>query len=224
MPGPVLQAISLALICLGAKMVAAIWTSGLAGFFVSLSLILAIGAQNAFVLRQGLRREHVGAVVAVCALSDATLIGVGVGGMGALLPAVPWLDAIMRWASVAFLFVYGALRFRAALRGGEALVPAPGQAASALSVFLTCLAFTWANPHVYIDTVFLIGSIAAQYAPYGFSFGIGAAAGSFAFFTTLGFGARLLAPVFAKPKAWVVLEAGIGCTMWAIALTLALNG
>jgi L-lysine exporter family protein LysE/ArgO len=200
------------------------WVALVSGFATSLGLILAIGAQNAFVLRQGLRREHVALVVATCAISDALLIAVGVGGLAAVLPSYPLFSQIMLWASIAFLFVYGALRFRAALRGGEALVPAPGQAASALSVFLTCLAFTWANPHVYIDTVFLIGSIAAQYAPYGFSFGIGAAAGSFAFFTTLGFGARLLAPVFAKPKAWVVLEAGIGCTMWAIALTLALNG
>ena len=200
------------------------WTALISGFATSLGLILAIGAQNAFVLRQGLRREHVALVVATCAISDALLIALAVGGFAAVLPSYPLFSKIMMWAGIAFLFVYGALRFRAAWRGGEALVPARGEAAPALSVFLTCLAFTWANPHVYIDTVFLIGSIGAQYAPHGLSFGIGAAAGSLAFFTTLGFGARLMAPVFAKPKAWVVLEAGIGCTMWAIALALALNG
>jgi L-lysine exporter family protein LysE/ArgO len=200
------------------------WVALVSGFFTSLGLILAIGAQNAFVLRQGLRREHVALVVATCAISDALLIAVGVGGFAAVLPSYPLFSQIMLWAGIAFLFVYGALRFRAAFRGGEALMPAKGEAASALSVFLTCLAFTWANPHVYIDTVFLIGSLGAQYVPHGLFFGIGAAAGSLVFFTTLGYGARLLAPLFARPKAWVVLEAVIGCTMWAIALTLALNG
>jgi L-lysine exporter family protein LysE/ArgO len=200
------------------------WVALVSGFVTSLGLILAIGAQNAFVLRQGLRREHVLLVVATCAISDALLISLGVGGFAALLPSYPLFSKIMLWAGIAFLFVYGALRLRAAFRGGEALMPAKGESAPAFTVFLTCLAFTWANPHVYIDTVFLIGSIGAQYAPHGLFFGIGASAGSFVFFTTLGFGARLLAPVFAKPRAWVVLEAGIGCTMWAIALTLARNG
>lgn len=198
-----------------------VWTSGIAGYFVSLSLILAIGAQNAFVLRQGLRREHVGPVVAVCALSDATLIAVGVGGMGALLPAVPWLDATMRWASVAFLFVYGALRFRAALKGGEALLPSNTASPSLASVLATCLIITWANPHVYLDTVVLLGSISARYSPFELAFGIGAALGSLSFFTSLGYGARLLAPVFASPKAWVVLEILVGLTMWVIAAVLA---
>ena len=200
------------------------WTALISGFITSLGLILAIGAQNAFVLRQGLRREHVLMVVATCAISHALLISLGVGGFAAVLPSYPLFSQIMLWAGIAFLVVYGALRFRAAFRGGEALMPAKGEAVPALTVFLTCLAFTWANPHVYIDTVFLIGSLAQQYAPHGLFYGIGAAVGSFAFFTTLGFGARLLAPVFAKPNAWVLLEAGIGFTMWAIALTLAVNG
>ena len=190
------------------------------GYLTAVSLILAIGAQNAFVLRQGLRREHVGPVVALCALSDAVLIAVGVAGFGAVSGAVPWLGEAMRWAGVAFLLVYGALRFRAAARGGEALMPAAGQGASLRSVLLTCAVLTWANPHVYLDTVVLIGSISAQHAPHGLAFGMAAAAGSLSFFTALGYGARLLAPVFARPQAWVWLEIGVGVVMWAIAAGL----
>ena len=125
---------------------------------------------------------------------------------------------------MAFLLVYGALRFRAALRGGEALRPADGARASLSSVIGTCLVLTWANPHVYLDTVALIGSISAQYAPYQLQFGVAAACGSLSFFAALGFGARFLAPLFANPRAWVVLEVVIGLTMWAIAAGLALGG
>lgn len=194
-----------------------------AGFLVAISLIAAIGAQNAFVLRQGIRREHVLAVVLTCALSDALLIAAGVGGFGLVSDAVPWLADVMLWGGVAFLVVYGAMRFRAAWAGGAALMPAPGGAAPLGKVLATCLVLTWANPHVYLDTVVLLGSISAQYAPYGVAFGMGAAAGSFVFFSALGFGARLLGPVFAKPRAWVVLEVVVGCTMWAIAAKLALT-
>jgi L-lysine exporter family protein LysE/ArgO len=194
------------------------------GYFISISLILAIGAQNAFVLRQGLRREHVAATVAVCALSDAILIAAGVAGFGFVSARIPWLGDAMRWGGVLFLLVYGALRFRAAMQGGEALKPSAGQSASLLSVVTTCLILTWANPHVYLDTVVLIGSIAAQYDPHRLAFGVAAALGSLSFFTALGYGARLLAPVFAKPKAWVVLELIVGVTMWAIAAGLAFGG
>lgn len=194
------------------------------GFLVSLSLILAIGAQNAFVLRQGLLREHVGWVVFTCALSDAILIAVGVTGFGALSTKLPLLGDVMLWAGVAFLLVYGAMRFLAALRGGDALVPKAGQGASLRAVLTTCLILTWANPHVYLDTVMLMGSIASQYAPYQMLFGMGAALGSCLFFAVLGFGARLLAPLFANPRAWVYLEVIVGVTMWAIAATLVLNG
>lgn len=195
-------------------------SAALAGYAVSLSLILAIGAQNAFVLRQGLRREHVGAVVAACALSDAVLILAGVGGFGAVSDAVPWLAEAMRWLGVAFLTVYGALRFRAALRGGEALQPAAGEKAALRKVLGTCLLLTWANPHVYLDTMVLIGSISSHYVPAHWAFGAGAVAASLSFFAVLGYGARLLAPLFARPAAWVVLEVGVGITMWAIALGL----
>lgn len=193
------------------------------GFLTSLSLILAIGAQNAFVLRQGIRREHVAAVVALCAVSDAILIGCGVAGFGAVINMLPWIVPAMRWFGVAFLAYYGALRFRAALKGGEALMPAAEAAAPLTQVLTTCALLTWANPHVYLDTMVLLGSISTHYAPQEAAFGIGAAAASFAFFAALGFGARLLAPLFAAPRAWVVLEVVVGLTMWAIAATLALG-
>ena len=194
------------------------------GYLVSLSLILAIGAQNAFVLRQGLRREHVAAVVAVCAISDAILIGAGVAGFGALTRALPWFGDAMRWAGVAFLLVYGALRFRAAARGGEALRPSEAAAAPLGKVLATCLLLTWANPHVYLDTLVLIGSISAQHAGHQLAFGFAAAMASVTFFSALGFGARVLAPVFARPVAWVWLEIGVGCVMWSVAAALALGG
>ena len=195
--------------------------AALHGYVVAVSLILAIGAQNAFVLRQGIRREHVAAVVAVCALSDAVLIAAGVAGFGALSGVAPWFGEAMRWLGVGFLGVYGGLRFRAAARGGEALRPSPAQSAPLGRVVGTALLLTWANPHVYLDTVVLLGSISAQYAPHQAVFGIAAAFGSVSFFSALGFGARFLAPVFAKPAAWVWLEIGVGCTMWAIAAALA---
>ena len=132
------------------------------GYLVAVSLILAIGAQNAFVLRQGLRREHVGAVLLTCAVSDAVLMAAGVAGFGLVSARLPWFGEAVRWGGVAFLLVYGALRFAAAMRGGEALRPAPGVSVSLRKVITTCLILTWANPHVYLDTVVLIGSISAQ--------------------------------------------------------------
>lgn len=198
--------------------------AAVSGYLVALSLILAIGAQNAFVLRQGLRREHVAAVVVVCAVSDAVLIGAGVAGFGAISARLPWFGEAMRWLGVAFLLAYGALRFKAALKGGEALRPSEAGAAPLGKVLATCLVLTWANPHVYLDTVVLIGSISAQYAPYQAVFGVAAAGASLSFFTALGFGARALAPVFARPVAWVWLEIGVGLVMWGIAAGLALGG
>jgi L-lysine exporter family protein LysE/ArgO len=193
------------------------------GYLTSLSLILAIGAQNAFVLRQGIRREHVAAVVLVCAASDAVLITAGVAGFGAVSAALPWIGTAMRWFGVAFLLVYGALRFRAALSGGEALKPVAGAEVSLRRVVATCLVLTWANPHVYLDTMVLLGSISTQYAPHQAAFGLAAVLGSFSFFGALGYGARLLAPVFASSRAWVGLEIVVGVTMWGIAAALALG-
>jgi L-lysine exporter family protein LysE/ArgO len=195
-------------------------TALLAGFLAALSLIAAIGAQNAFVLRQGLRREHVLPVVLACAVSDALLISAGVAGFGTLSALAPWITTAMLYAGAAFLIVYGALRFRAALAGGDALLPAAGKSASLGRTLATVLVLTWANPHVYLDTVVLLGAISAQYAPQQWTFGLGAIGGSFTFFSALGFGARLLAPLFANPKAWVWLEVMVGLTMWTIAAAL----
>lgn len=203
---------------------AAMWTALFFGFFTGLSLILAIGAQNAFVLRQGLRREHVALVVAICAISDALLIMAGVLFLGALLPLVPWLAGAMRWVGAAFLAAYGALRFHAAWQGGERLLPSASARVPAWRAAATCLLLTWANPHVYLDTLVLLGSISAQYAPHNLAFGGGAAFASLIFFAALGYGARLLAPLLASPRAWVVLEILIGATMWAIAGFLLLEG
>ena len=198
--------------------------AAVAGFFTGLSLILAIGAQNAFVLRQGLRGEHVGAVVAVCALSDALLIAAGVAGFGMVAARVPWLGPAMLYAGAGFLVVYGALRFRAAARGGAALRPEGGEAASLRAVLGTCLLFTWANPHVYLDTLVLVGGVSAHYAPREAAFGAGAMVASGLFFAVLGYGARVMAPMFARPRAWVVLEAGMGVVMWVLAAVLVLRG
>ena len=192
--------------------------AGLSGFGLGLSLILAIGAQNAFVLRQGLRREHVLPVVLVCAVSDAVLVTAGVAGFGALAEAVPGLERVMRYGGAAFLIAYGARAFAAAARGGEALEAGSG-AGSRRRAVLTCLALTWLNPHVYLDTVVLLGSVSAQYADR-LAFGLGAVAASFVFFFALGFGARLLAPVFARPLSWRVLDIGVGAVMWGIAIGL----
>jgi L-lysine exporter family protein LysE/ArgO len=193
----------------------------LSGFALGLSLILAIGAQNAFVLRQGLRREHVFWICLTCALSDAILIVAGIAGTGALTRAAPWFETLMRYGGAAFLVWYGAQNFRAAWRGGAAL-SGEGRAQTNLrTAILTVLALTWLNPHVYLDTVVLIGSISAQYENT-LAFGLGATTSSFVFFFALGYGARLLQPVFANPKAWQILELLIGLTMWAIAAKLIL--
>jgi L-lysine exporter family protein LysE/ArgO len=194
----------------------------IAGFALGFSLILAIGAQNAFVLRQGLRGEHVLAVCLTCALSDAVLIAAGVGGMGAAVSALPGLTTALLWGGAAFLFVYGALRFRAAWLGGESLRPqAPEGVTGTLAAALaTCLALTWLNPHVWLDTVVLLGSVATRWQGQRLGFGIGAAAASFVFFFGLGYGARFLRPLFARPLAWRWLDAGVGVTMWVIAAGL----
>jgi L-lysine exporter family protein LysE/ArgO len=191
------------------------------GFATSAALIIAIGAQNAFVLRCGLRREHVLAVVLVCALSDALLITLGIVGLGALVQGSPTLLLAARYGGAAFLIAYGALAARRALRP-EALVAAGGDTPLALRTALTmCLAVTYLNPHCWLDTVVLLGSIASQRpATARAGFGIGAATASFAWFFALGYGARVLHPLFARPIAWRVLDAAIALVMWAIAATL----
>ncbi len=193
----------------------------LTGFATGLSLILAIGAQNAFVLRQGLLRAHVFWVCLTCALSDAILIAGGVAGFGAVVAAAPWLPALMRYAGAAFLVGYGAIRFRAAWRGTGGLTQAEGRG-GLWPTLATCLALTWLNPHVYLDTFGLVGAISTGFAPGAerTAFGAGAVTASFVFFFGLGYGARLLAPLMRRPGTWRVLDAGIGLTMWALAAGL----
>lgn len=197
------------------------FNAALSGFLLGLSLIVAIGAQNAFVLRQGLRREHVLAVCLTCALSDAVLICLGVGGFGAIGIAVPWIGPVMRYGGALFLVLYGMRSFRAALVSQGGLSPSDAGGRGLAATLATCLALTWLNPHVYLDTVVLLGSISSQYATAKASFGLGAVTASFLFFFSLGYCARLLRPVFAMPGAWRVLDMLIGMTMCGLALRLA---
>lgn len=190
------------------------------GLLLGLSLIVAIGAQNAFVLRQGLRGEHILAVCLTCAISDAVLILAGVGGFAQAVDRVPWLETATRYAGAAFLFAYGLRSFRAAVRSGDALTPAAAVPAGLGATLATCLALTWLNPHVYLDTVVLLGSVSTQFAADKHAFALGAMTSSFLFFFSLGYGARLLRPVFARPGAWRVLEVTIGIVMCTIAATL----
>ncbi|MDO5659060.1 MAG: LysE/ArgO family amino acid transporter [Paracoccus sp. (in: a-proteobacteria)] len=193
----------------------------LTGLFTMLPLIVAIGAQNAFILRQGLLRQHVLPVVLFCAISDAVLIAVGVFAAGRLSTLAPWFATAMTWGGAAFLFAYGLRSFRSAWVGGAAL--RAGQGAGSLGAALaTVAALTWLNPHVYLDTVVLVGSISAQVADKT-GFALGAMSASFLFFFSLGYGARLLAPVFARPRAWQVLDVLIGLVMWSIAFGLILG-
>ncbi len=200
--------------------------AAVSGLGLGLSLIIAIGAQNAFVLRQGLRREHVFLVVAICALSDLLLIAAGVGGAGLLFTAVPWLGEVVRWVGAAFLLLYGLFAARRVLRPSRLTASDDGTAPtrpSAVAVAVTCLALTWLNPHVYLDTVVLLGSVASTHGDWRWAFGAGAGLGSILWFSVLGFGARLLAPVFARPVAWRVLDAVIAVVMVVLAVTLAVS-
>ena len=192
------------------------------GFALSITLILAIGAQNAFVLRQGLGQAHVFWVCLTCGVIDAVLIVAGIAGFGALAQAVPWFENAMRFGGAAFLIWYGGLNALSAWRGGIALEPAEDEQQSLASVIGTLLALSLLNPHVYLDTVVLIGSISAQYEDR-VTFGFGAVTASLTFFFALGYGARLLRPIFANPRSWQVLDALIALTMWAIAAKLILT-
>jgi L-lysine exporter family protein LysE/ArgO len=194
------------------------------GFLLGAGLIIAIGAQNAFVLRQGLKRAHVFAVTTVCWLSDALLIAIGVAGMGRLVTASPVLLLWITAAGVAFLAAYGAIAFFRALRPGR-LEAAAGRGESLRATVLTALALTFLNPHVYLDTVVLIGGLSARHAgAAAAAFATGAATASMVWFYGLGFGARLLAPLLARPAAWRFLDLGIAIVMWGIAVRLAVEG
>lgn len=229
----------------------------IAGLGLGFSLIIAIGAQNLFVLRQGLRREHVLVVATICAVSDAALIALGVSGIGLVLQAVPWLVDVVRWAGAAFLVVYGLLAARRAWRptgdvlggpddpdaahdvvGGGAVElrsgaeapasvatrvrPASAATARVLPVVFTCLALTWLNPHVYLDTVFLLGTVANTHGDQRWLFAAGAMAASFLWFFGLAFGARLLGRWLSTPRAWRIVDAVIAVVMIALGVSLVL--
>lgn len=209
-------------------------TSLLAGLGLGFSLIIAIGAQNLFVLRQGLRREHVIAVAAVCALSDAALIALGVSGIGLILETVPWLIDAVRWAGAIFLVTYGLLAARRAWRpSGKSLdATAPTGDGSATGttttrtklapVLLACLALTWLNPHVYLDTVFLLGGVANTHGDLRWVFAAGAMAASLIWFFGLAFGSRFLSRWLSTPRAWRIVDAVIAVVMIALGISLVL--
>jgi L-lysine exporter family protein LysE/ArgO len=190
------------------------------GFFTGLTLIIAIGAQNAFVLRLGLARNHVGIAVVVCAVSDVLLIVLGISGLGALFRSLPTALVVMRWVGVIYLLWYAFRSFRSALRP-QALIAGEQEPLSRRSVLLMVLGFTFLNPHVYLDTVLLLGSIGNQYEPNEWWFALGASIASVTWFVTLGFGARIAAPLMSRPVTWRILDIGIGLVMVAIALRLA---
>ncbi len=193
------------------------------GVGIGLSLIVVIGAQNAFVLRQGLRREHVLPVVAVCAGSDALLIAAGVGGLGALVDAAPGLLDAVSLVGAAFLLAYAAIAARRSLRPATLGSDPSGPPIALRRALTTAVALTWLNPHVYLDTVVLLGSVARSYGADRWWFGAGATLGSVVWFTALGLGARLLRPVFARPTAWRVLDGVIAILMSVIAVELLLG-
>jgi L-lysine exporter family protein LysE/ArgO len=194
------------------------------GLLAGLSLIVAIGSQNAFVLRQGLKRSHVALVVTVCAASDVLLIGLGVGGLGVIIERAPLLLDVVRWAGALFLTGYAILAARRAVRG-EALDAGGGTRSTSWQAALgTSLALTWLNPHVYLDTVLLLGSLASTHGAVGrWWFAAGAALGSILWFTALGVGARYLAPLFHRRSAWRVLDALIAVVMLTLAVMLVIG-
>ncbi len=191
-----------------------------AGFSLGISLILAIGAQNAFVLKQGIRQHHLFWVCFICALSDAILISAGVAGFGLVVKAFPMIETFARYAGAAFLTLYGCKSLLSAWRDSHSMKPQGDSQSSRLRTIGLCLAFTWLNPHVYLDTVVLLGSISTQYQPHQLYFGVGAVTASFVFFFSLGYGAKLLIPLFEKERSWKVLEVVIGVVMLALAAGL----
>ncbi|WP_037585881.1 LysE/ArgO family amino acid transporter [Stenoxybacter acetivorans] len=197
-------------------------TAFLYGFGVGFSLILAIGAQNAFVLKQGLKRQYVFLVCFTCALSDSILIYSGVAGFSEIIRGFPIIVDFAKYFGASFLFFYGAKNFYSALNNNESLIPSDIEKNSPYKILLLCLAFTWLNPHVYLDTIILIGSISIQFPNHTYLFGLGAMFASWVFFFSLGYGARVLLPLFKKTISWKILDFLIGVIMWSIAISLLL--
>lgn len=197
--------------------------AALSGLGFGLSLIVAIGAQNAFVLRQGVRGQHVLPVIAVCAVSDIVLIGAGVAGFGTVVESFPAVLTVARYAGAAFLVGYALLAARRALGSSTLIAEAAGASVAVGASVLTCLALTWLNPHVYLDTLVLLGSFASTYAtPDRWFLAAGAMLASVVWFAALGYGARRLGPLFARPIAWRVLDSLIALVMLALAIGLLL--
>lgn len=195
-------------------------TAAFAGLGFGLALIVAIGAQNAFVLRQGLRKEHVFVIVAICALSDALLISIGVAGLGAIITQLEWLLLVIDVIGGVFLCTYGAMAAKRAWKP-EVLTSETGGAPMSLKMAVgTALALTYLNPHVYLDTVLLLGSVAGTYEAQRWWFAAGAMFGSLLWFSVLGFGARALSPIFTKPAAWRVLDVIIAVVMFTLGVSL----
>ena len=190
------------------------------GFLAGLGLIVAIGAQNAYVLRLGLARNHVGVAVGICAASDALLILAGTAGIGAVVERAPVALEVLRWLGVAYLSLFAVKSLRSALRPA-ALSAAAGGTQSLRAVVASTMVFTYLNPHVYLDTVLFLGSLGQQYGDSRWWFAAGAAAASLMWFSALGFGARAAAPLMSRPRTWQVLDSAIAAVMLAIAWQLA---
>jgi L-lysine exporter family protein LysE/ArgO len=195
----------------------------LPGFLTSLGLIVAIGAQNAFVIRQSLTRKHVLLVVLICAASDALLITLGIAGLGAAIQGLPWLLEIFRWFGAAYLTWFGVSSIRSAMKN-ESMTDLTGESQSRTKVVLALLGFTFLNPHCYLDTVILLGSIGNQFGDQKWFFALGAALGSFLWFASIGFGARAASGLMRKPLFWKVLDLVIAAVMFSIAGWLVFAG
>jgi L-lysine exporter family protein LysE/ArgO len=195
-------------------------TAAITGFFTGISLIIAIGAQNAFVIRQGLARNHVLLVVVVCAVSDALLIAAGIAGLGLAVSELPWLLEILRWLGVAYLVWFGIRSFSSSMSTQGLEVSGPANLSVKAALF-SVLSFTFLNPHVYIDTLLLLGSIGAQFGDLRWSFGFGAMFGSILWFSLLGWGASKVSPFLKSPKIWKWIDMIIGLIMFTVAVFLA---
>ncbi|WP_314978187.1 LysE/ArgO family amino acid transporter [Campylobacter rectus] len=193
------------------------------GFSLGLSLILAIGAQNAFVLKQGIKKQHVFLVCTICAISDAVLIFAGVSGFGYVVERYQVIKTAALWGGFVFLSIYGLRSLYSAFSASHTLTSGDEEARGAAKTALLTLAFTWLNPHVYLDTALLLGSVSTKFGERAGLFGVGAMCASFAFFFSLGYGARFLAPLFQKPAAWKILEFFVGVTMITLGAMLVIG-
>lgn len=190
------------------------------GLGIGFSLILAIGAQNAFVLKQGLKQQYVFWVCFICALSDSILIYLGVTGFSKIVVNFPLILIVSKYFGAAFLFLYGLRNFYSALKSTSSLNPSDIEKDSLLKIIGMCLAFTWLNPHVYLDAIILIGSISVQFSDQLYLFAAGTILASWIFFFSVGYGAKMLLPLFKKTRSWKILDVLIGVTMWTIATML----